>query len=64
MRFVKDYTKVVAIVERARGNETVGQMWLETKTFPKETSIEKIIEWAKDRDCDGKLILTVDESIN
>ena len=35
-------------------------MWVETKTFSKNTQISTIIDWAKD--CGGKLIITIDET--
>lgn len=54
------YSSVVAIKQRSAGNAEVGDMWLETKTFPKETPITEIMDWA--RDCSGKLIITWDEA--
>lgn len=60
---VKNYGRVVAIKEMSAGNESVGSMWNETKTFDKDVPIGTIIEWAKG--CSGKLIITIDEdSIN
>jgi hypothetical protein len=61
MRFDKNYTHIVAIGERSGGNESVGDMWLETKTFPKETPVSEIIQWANDKDISGKLIITISE---
>jgi hypothetical protein len=58
-QYFKDYKRVIAIKERSAGNESVGSMWLETKSFDKETPISKIVEWADS--CDGKLIVTIDE---
>lgn len=52
------YQRIVAISERSAGNESVGDMWLETKTFDKETPISKIIDWSNPS---GKLIITIDE---
>jgi len=59
MKQSKDYKRVVAIQERSAGNDSVGDMWLDTKTFDKSTKVEDIIEWAKS--CSGKLIITIDE---
>jgi|AntAceMinimDraft_15_1070371.scaffolds.fasta_scaffold18018_4 hypothetical protein len=55
------YERVIATKERSAGNESIGDMWLETKSFPKNTKIEEIIRWAKNN-CTGKLIITVDEN--
>jgi hypothetical protein len=38
--------RFVAIQERSNGNEQVGDMWLETKVFPPETTIEELWRWA------------------
>ena len=54
------YSHVVAIKQMSAGNAEVGDMWLETKTFPKETPIKDIMDRA--RDCRGKLIITWDEA--
>lgn len=54
------YENIIATKERSAGNDSVGSMWLETKSFNSETPIWKIIDWAKD--CDGKLIITIDET--
>ena len=60
MKYFSDYKRVVATKEKSAGNESVGTMWTETKTFGKDEPIEAIIEWAKD--ADGKVILSIDES--
>ena len=59
MRYIDCYNRVIAISERSCGNEQVGDMWFETKSFDKETPISKIIEWG--RNTNGKLIITIDE---
>ncbi len=38
--------KIVAIKHCSAGNETVGEMWHETKIFEIDTPIEKIMKWA------------------
>lgn len=55
-----NYKKVIAIKEKSSGNDTVGDSWIETKSFDKDDSISKILNWAKD--CSGKLIITIDET--
>jgi hypothetical protein len=37
---------VVAIKEMSGGNETVGEMWQETKIFKSSEPIENILKWA------------------
>lgn len=56
----EDYERVIATKERSAGNESVGDMWLETASFDKSVSISEIIEWAKN--CTGRLIITIDEA--
>lgn len=60
MKYIKIYKRIIATKEMAAGNESVGSMWNETKTFSPETPIKDIVEWAYD--CHGKLIITIDES--
>ncbi len=60
MKHFDNYTKIVAIKERSAGNESVGDMWLETKSFDKSTPVSEIVEWGKD--ASGKLIITINES--
>ncbi len=50
---------VIAVKERASGNESVGTEWVETKSFPKDTPIEKILAWAGDYK--GRLMISWDE---
>lgn len=59
MKYFKDYKNIVAIQENSTGGYESGSNWLETKTFPKETPIKDIIDWA--RYCHGRLIITIDE---
>jgi len=61
MKYIEGYKEIIAIAERSAGNESVGTMWFETKSFHKNTPISEIIEWA--RMSDGKLIITINESI-
>ena len=40
---IKDY---VVIRDCSAGNETVGEMWQETKIFPAETPLAEVMAWA------------------
>ena len=59
MKHFEKYKKVIAIKEQSAGNESVGDMWLETKSFSKDTPIHEIISWASG--ASGKLIITIDQ---
>jgi uncharacterized protein YkvS len=59
MRHFKEYKKVIATKEMSAGNESVGDMWIETATFDKNAKVGEIVEWAKG--CGGRLIITIDE---
>lgn len=49
---------IVAIKERSAGNESVGDMWLETKIFEPTTPASEIVKWGNGLSMSGKLILT------
>ena len=55
------YTHIVATGEKSAGNDSVGNMWIETKVFDKSTPVSDIIEWANSIAIDGKLIITISE---
>ena len=38
--------EVIAIRDCSAGNDTVGEMWKETKIFDSSEPIQKILEWA------------------
>jgi len=38
--------KIIAIKDMADGNESVGEMWQETKIFEGTTPLEEVIGWA------------------
>lgn len=45
-----DEIQIVAILDCSAGNETVGEMWKETKVFQCSASLFDVIKWAsKDR---------------
>ena len=52
--------KVVAIKDMAAGNDTIGEMWKETKVFDASDSLSDVMEWAKNRKT--HVILTVPEN--
>lgn len=41
-----DTIKIIAILDRADGNESVGTMWQETAVFEQDTPIKDVITWA------------------
>ena len=41
--------KIVAILDRSDGNESVGEMWKETAIFPAETPVLDVLKWATSR---------------
>ena len=41
--------KVVAIKDMSAGNESVGEMWQETKIFDGETPLKDVLAWAETR---------------
>lgn len=55
----KTVKRVIAVKERSAGNESVGTEWVETKSFSKDTSVEKILDWAGDYK--GRLMINWDE---
>lgn len=56
---IENYREVVAIKEKAAGNQSVGTVWLQTKTFDKGDTIEEVMKWADDSN--GKILLTINE---
>ena len=48
---------VIAIQECSNGNETVGDMWVETMVFDKSEPVEKVVEWGA-RIGRGRLLLS------
>ena len=51
--------QVVAVAEQAKGNESVGTMWLDTAIFTRESTLDEVLDWAERIGCGGKLILTM-----
>ena len=38
--------QVVAILDRSAGNESVGEMWQETKVFDADAKLIDVLKWA------------------
>lgn len=55
-------SRVIATAEKSAGNETVGDKWVETASFPAETTIQEIMDWAGNHGISGKLYITPDLS--
>lgn len=41
--------KIIAMLERSAGNESVGQMWTETKSFDDTAPLSEVMMWVADR---------------
>lgn len=41
--------KIVAILHKSAGNESVGDMWKETKVFEDVSTIKDILKWAESK---------------
>ncbi len=61
---------IVATIEMSAGNESVGEMWEETKIFSIKSSLEEVMVWANEtknrsftipsmKDFRGNLTLTI-----
>jgi len=57
----KKYSTVIATIERSAGNESVGDMWTESRTYPLDATLKQVLDWAA-IDCSGRLTLTMDKS--
>ena len=66
--FLGGSMKIVAVKEKSAGNESVGDMWLETKIFEESTPIVEIIKWSQNGRTEsrngGRLIITVPDNEN
>ena len=49
---------IVAVKERSAGNDSVGDMWLETKVFADDTPISTVWAWGESLQHCGRLMLT------
>lgn len=38
--------EVIAILDRSAGNESVGEMWQETKVFDQKATLFDVLKWA------------------
>lgn len=55
-------SRFVVIVEKSTGNESVGSMWMETKTFGEKATLREVADWALGIGVSGKIILIPDHS--
>lgn len=39
--------RIIAMLERSAGNDSVGQMWVETKSFDDDAEISEVLSWAR-----------------
>jgi len=53
-------SRVVATAERSAGNETIGDKWTETSTFPAEATLQEVMDWAGKISNSGRLTITPD----
>ena len=57
-RVTREIRQIVAMQECVDGNESVGSMWVETKTFLPQQTLAEVIEWSdRLRVRGGKLII-------
>jgi len=55
------YQRIIATKQRAEGNAEVGTSWTETKSFPADTPVYKVIEWSEQQGR-GRLEITIDHT--
>lgn len=55
---MEDY-RVVAILDMSAGNDSVGDMWQETKVFESTDTINDVILWAKGESIIGENVLSL-----
>jgi hypothetical protein len=51
---INRYGVVVATIELSDGNESIGNMWTQTKSFLSTTPVSEIIDWAYKERCGGR----------
>jgi hypothetical protein len=49
---------IVAVKERSAGNDSVGDMWVETKVFADDAPISTVWAWGESLQHCGRLMLT------
>lgn len=47
--------QIVAILDRSAGNESVGEMWQETKIFDCDTKLIDVLKWAAEQHHSGTI---------
>jgi len=43
--------KIIAVINKSVGNEKVGDMWIETKSFDDKEPLYILYDWIKERSC-------------
>ena len=51
--------KIIAIKEMSAGNDTIGEMWKETKIFSPTDTLKDVMNWTKSRGGNDNIILTI-----
>lgn len=46
-------SSIVVIRDMSAGNESVGEMWQETKIFDESASLKEVMDWATEHDQAG-----------
>ena len=59
MKALAEYEKIVAIKYMSAGNDSIGDMWTDTKIFSKHDTLETVMAWVNSRKKD--VILTIPE---
>ena len=62
--------KIIAMIDRSAGNESVGEMWIETKSFDQTASLLDVYGWVASKtnregflkDITTNVTLSVDQS--
>ena len=51
--------KIIAIKEMSAGNDTIGEMWKETKIFSPTDTLKDVMNWTRSRGGNDNIILTI-----
>jgi len=51
--------KIIAIKEMSAGNDTIGEMWKETKIFRPTDTLKDVMNWTRSRGGNDNIILTI-----
>lgn len=59
-KFGRGYDEVIATIEVYDRDRTIESIQRVFKRFPKKTSVEEIVDWAKRNKCNGRLTINID----